>query len=99
VYYFDSIELRDAFMYGVNEASGWMEYLDLTEVEYKDYLKHSPEGGRLNGLDTTHECWHGAYSAFNRWRMRWHLPLDIFSEEYGGFEVAAIDWGIWKKKS
>ena len=20
------------------------------------------------GLDTTHDCWHGAYSAFNRWR-------------------------------
>jgi hypothetical protein len=22
------------------------------------------------GLDTTHECWHGAYSAFMRWRRR-----------------------------
>lgn len=20
------------------------------------------------GLDTSHDCWHGAYSAFNRWR-------------------------------
>lgn len=20
------------------------------------------------GLDTTHDCWHGSYSAFNRWR-------------------------------
>ncbi len=22
------------------------------------------------GLDTTHECWHGAYSAFGRWRTK-----------------------------
>ncbi len=22
------------------------------------------------GLDTTHGCWHGAYSAFNRWRTK-----------------------------
>lgn len=22
------------------------------------------------GLDTTHDCWHGAYSAFNRWRAK-----------------------------
>ncbi len=21
------------------------------------------------GLDTTHDCWHGAYSAFGRWRQ------------------------------
>lgn len=22
------------------------------------------------GLDTTHDCWHGAYSAFMRWRLK-----------------------------
>lgn len=22
------------------------------------------------GLDTTHDCWHGAYSAFHRWRAK-----------------------------
>lgn len=22
------------------------------------------------GLDTSHDCWHGAYSAFNRWRCK-----------------------------
>ena len=22
------------------------------------------------GLDTTHDCWHGAYSAFMRWRQK-----------------------------
>lgn len=22
------------------------------------------------GLDTTHDCWHGAYSAFSRWRQK-----------------------------
>lgn len=22
------------------------------------------------GLDTTHDCWHGSYSSFNRWRKK-----------------------------
>lgn len=22
------------------------------------------------GLDTSHDCWHGAYSAFTRWRQQ-----------------------------
>jgi len=39
VYHFATKELLDAFLYGVSEASGWMEYQDLTEQEYKDYLK------------------------------------------------------------
>jgi hypothetical protein len=33
------------------------------------------------GLDTTHGCWHGAYSAFNRWRKTLAklagIPLDL----------------------
>jgi hypothetical protein len=34
------------------------------------------------GLDTSHDCWHGAYSAFNRWRQEIALaaglpPLDL----------------------
>lgn len=40
------------------------------------------------GLDTTHECWHGAYSAFNRWRNKisevaGYGPLDD-REGFGG---------------
>ena len=41
------------------------------------------------GLDTTHGCWHGAYSAFNRWRTaiarQIGLPLNMmegFVEKY-----------------
>jgi len=26
--------------------------------------------GRKMGLDTSHDCWHGAYSAFHRWRVK-----------------------------
>ncbi len=40
------------------------------------------------GLDTTHDCWHGAYSAFMRWRAQiaetaGFPPLMSFST-YGG---------------
>lgn len=27
------------------------------------------------GLDTTHDCWHGPYSAFNRWRAELHVAI------------------------
>lgn len=37
------------------------------------------------GLDTSHDCWHGAYSAFYRWRNEVALAA--------GYEVAKIDWG------
>lgn len=47
------------------------------------------------GLDTSHDCWHGAYSAFNRWRDK--------LAEVAGFEIGRsanderplvlIDWG------
>lgn len=39
VYYFESEALKDAFLYGVNEAAGWMEYDNLSEEEYREYLK------------------------------------------------------------
>jgi len=38
VYLFATEKLKNAFMYGVNEASGWMDYLELTEEEYKNCL-------------------------------------------------------------
>lgn len=39
------------------------------------------------GLDTTHGCWHGAYSAFNRWRQELAKlaglpPLDLMEGFY-----------------
>lgn len=33
------------------------------------------------GLDVTHDCWHGAYSAFGRWRAK--------LAELGGYELDA----------
>ncbi len=39
------------------------------------------------GLDTTHDCWHGAYSAFHRWRcelakIAGYPPLDLMEGFY-----------------
>jgi hypothetical protein len=40
------------------------------------------------GLDTSHDCWHGAYSAFMRWRQAVAMaaglpPLDLMEGFYG----------------
>jgi hypothetical protein len=55
------------------------------------------------GLDTSHGCWHGAYSAFTRWRDKvasvagyalW--PVIESPDEYGrgyGRDYVMIDWG------
>lgn len=49
------------------------------------------------GLDTTHDCWHGAYSAFYRWRNKiaevagyavWPVKYD-----YAVNDTVMIDWG------
>lgn len=37
------------------------------------------------GLDTSHDCWHGAYSAFTRWRNK--------LAEVAGYEIAKVDTG------
>lgn len=54
------------------------------------------------GLDTTHDCWHGAYSAFTRWRE--HLAkvagyeVHMVEFEDGQFpsrmRLAMLDWGL-----
>jgi hypothetical protein len=40
------------------------------------------------GLDTTHNAWHGAYSAFHRWRVKLAevvgIPLELMEGFYGG---------------
>ena len=33
------------------------------------------------GLDTSHDCWHGAYSAFNRWRNKLAEVAGYYVEE------------------
>lgn len=54
---------------------------------------------RINdmGLDTTHDCWHGAYSAFARWRCEAASAAGymIGNLEYKGIitPTVLVDWG------
>jgi hypothetical protein len=50
------------------------------------------------GLDTTHDCWHGAYSAFSRWRQKlaavagyaiWPVKWDDGTV----MDTVMLDWG------
>jgi|SRR3989304_2461194 len=61
------------------------------------------------GLDTTHDCWHGAYSAFNRWRNKLALSAGYMLYKHGAggpgidadlliYESALIDWGLVRAK-
>lgn len=46
------------------------------------------------GLDTSHDCWHGAYSAFSRWR---NAIAKIAGYEIvrtaDGHDLVCLDWG------
>lgn len=49
------------------------------------------------GLDTSHDCWHGAYLAFMRWRNALELAAGIPQREFDGghgykWKAADIDW-------
>jgi hypothetical protein len=49
------------------------------------------------GLDTSHDCWHGAYSAFTRWRNKLaevagYQVADVRYDS-GHFPTVLIDWG------
>lgn len=52
------------------------------------------------GLDTTHDAWHGAYSAFSRWREKlgevagytFH-DMTLEGKRYGTGIQVDIDWG------
>lgn len=41
------------------------------------------------GLDTTHDCWHGAYSAFNRWRDE---LARVAGYDFNDRQIE-VDWG------
>ena len=46
------------------------------------------------GLDTTHECWHGSYSAFNRWRDTLaEVSGYTFHRNEHGQLMVDLDWG------
>lgn len=45
------------------------------------------------GLDVSHDCWHGAYSAFNRWRNKLAEVAGYkFVKNKYGYEVLIMDW-------
>lgn len=37
------------------------------------------------GLDTTHDCWHGPYSSFNRFRYSLAEQIGVNLNEYDGY--------------
>ena len=50
------------------------------------------------GLDTTHDCWHGAYSSFTRWRnelasVAGYQLATIEYDDGWRSETVLIDWG------
>lgn len=51
------------------------------------------------GLDVSHDCWHGAYSAFSRWRdqLARAAGYEIAKVDTGSFmglqDTVLIDWG------
>ena len=46
------------------------------------------------GLDTTHNCWHGAYSAFGRWRNKLaEVAGYAFYKTESGSVIPLVDWG------
>lgn len=40
------------------------------------------------GLDTTHDCWHGPYSMFHRWRSELHYLLTGDHLGRGGYDAS-----------
>jgi hypothetical protein len=56
------------------------------------------------GLDTSHGCWHGPYSAFSRWRTALQAaagwPLDEVSDPPFTFiESRVINWAVLKDEN
>ena len=44
------------------------------------------------GLDTSHDCWHGPYSSFNRWRNELARVAGYQFKKYDYIEAPVIDW-------
>lgn len=50
------------------------------------------------GLDTSHDCWHGAYSAFTRWRLELakvagYAVWPVKHEDGIARDTIMLDWG------
>lgn len=52
------------------------------------------------GLDTSHDCWHGAYGAFSRWRNTLAVAAGykLTEGEYGRMEVD-LPWDVFEDKN
>lgn len=49
------------------------------------------------GLDVSHDCWHGAYSAFHRWRVEIGKAAGIALEDMEGYaNLEPISWEPYK---
>jgi hypothetical protein len=51
------------------------------------------------GLDTTHDCWHGAYSSFTRWRTAVSLAAGYYVQDDAGYPSVVIDWDAFEAKN
>lgn len=56
------------------------------------------------GLDTSHGCWHGAYSAFSRWRdelarVAGYQILPVVYDDGVKRDTIMIDWGHIQEES
>jgi hypothetical protein len=51
------------------------------------------------GLDCSHDCFHGAYSSFNRWRNEIARIAGYEFEEYDGIQAPVLDWDNLTQKN
>lgn len=53
------------------------------------------------GLDTSHDCWHGAYSAFTRWRheLAKAAGYQVIRIEGQIHDTTMLDWGHIAEKN
>lgn len=56
------------------------------------------------GLDTSHDCWHGAYSAFGRWRAHLAITAGYKLAEYEvspdwRYQLAELPWEMFRQEN
>lgn len=68
-------------------------------IFWADKERPLPEQETIIGLDTSHDCWHGACAAFTRWRHQlaeaagYDIRLVIDNDYRLGRDTVMIDWG------
>jgi len=51
------------------------------------------------GLDCTHGCWNGAYSAFSRWRAKLAVAAGYKMTAYNELPMTDLDWDSFARKN